>query len=324
MGHEVTNVEGTRARHHGKRLSNLFWTYLPNAFPALAKGMFRETVRTAEAVQPHLLLVTYGIMPPEVVGDLKRACSGRVVCWFTDPMTNLHRCYLPASAFDAVFLKEPFLVHVLREKLGLNAFYLPECCNPLWHKRVRLTDEDLGKYECDLAAQGSLHYYRARMLEIFEEYDLKIWGRNCPPWIASASRSHCTRHYIAEKDKAKALGATKIVVNTMQYSEIEGVNCTLFEAAGCGAFQIADWKPALPDLFEPEREIVTFQTRQELKEKVDYYLAHPQERQEIADRAHARAHREHTYEVRLRRMLEILGLTSRPPATPELTTPQAQ
>jgi spore maturation protein CgeB len=96
----------------------------------------------------------------------------------------------------------------------------------------------------------------------------------------------------------------------MFYSEVEGVNCTLFEAAGCGAFQISDWKPSLPELFEPEREVVTFRTRQELKAKVDYYLAHPAERQEIADRAYARAHREHTYEKRLEKMLEILGLRS--------------
>jgi spore maturation protein CgeB len=64
----------------------------------------------------------------------------------------------------------------------------------------------------------------------------------------------------------------------------------------------------LAELFEPEREIVTFRIREELKEKVDYYLEHPEERNAIPDRAYARAHREHTYEIRLRKMFEILGL----------------
>jgi spore maturation protein CgeB len=98
-------------------------------------------------------------------------------------------------------------------------------------------------------------------------------------------------------------------VNTMYLAEVEGVNCRLFEAAGCGAFQIADWKPALPELFEPEREIVTSRSREELREKVDYYLARPEERRAIADRAYARAHREHTYEIRLQQMFESLGLS---------------
>jgi spore maturation protein CgeB len=319
MGHEVINVEGTRFRHHGRRLPNLWWTYVPKAFPALEKRIFGEVVRAAAAVQPDLVLVTYGIMPPEVVEDVRKACKGKVVCWFIDPVTSLYRCYLLASQFDAVFLNEPFLVRVLRGKLGLKAFYLPECCNPLWHKRVSLTGEDRRKYECDLTAQGTLHYYRARMLEVFADYDLKIWGRNCPSWIASRSTSHCTHHYIAERDKAKALGAAKIVVNIMYYSGIEAVNCTLFEAAGCGAFQIADWRPCLPDLFEPEREIVTFHTREELKEKVDYYLTRPEKCSEIADRAYTRAHREHTYEVRLKKMFEVLGLSSEAVPIPEST-----
>jgi len=311
MGHEVATVQGTRMRHHGGKLPNLFWGYVPKAFPALERRIFSDIIRTAEAVQPDLVLVTYGILPPEVVCDLKSVCGGKIVCWYTDSIMDPHRQYLVASSFDAIFLKEPFLVRGLRDKLGLNAFYLPECCNPAWHKHLELSDDERMKYGCDLAAQGSLHYYRARMLEIFEEYDLKIWGRNRPAWLKSPIKGRYTNCYVAELEKAKALLSAKIVLNTVHYSEIEGVNCTLFEAAGCGAFQIADWKPALPDLFEPEREIVTFRTRRELKEKVDYYLGHPDERQAIADRAYARAHREHTYEKRLQEMFEVLGFSAK-------------
>jgi spore maturation protein CgeB len=146
------------------------------------------------------------------------------------------------------------------------------------------------------------------MLDGLTNYDVKIWGRNSPPWLRSSARSKYTGHYLAEEEKARAFGAAKIFVNTMHYSEIEGVNCTLFEAAGCGAFQIADWKPTLHELFEEESEIVTFRTAHELKDKVGYYLARPEERREIADRACARAHRAHTYEVRLKRMFEVLGI----------------
>lgn len=247
-------------------------------------------------------------MPPQVVGKLREECGAKVAGWFTDPITNLHRQYLLASPFDALFLKEPFLVRTLKEKLGLNAHYLPEACNPQWHEHTVLTSAESATYGCDVAAVGTFHYYRARMLEEFEGYDLKIWGSNCPPWISSPIKDCYTHRYVAEEEKAKAYVSAKVLINTMFYGEIEGVNCTLFEAAGCGAFQIADWKPSLPELFEPEREVVTFRTRQELKAKVNYYLAHPAERREIADRAYARAHSEHTYARRLEKMLEILGL----------------
>ncbi len=308
MGHEAVGVDGTRTFHHQSRLPHLFWAYVPKVAPALERSVFRGVVRAARELQPRLVLVTYGIMPPQIVRELRDSCAAKVACWFTDAITSLYRMYLVASAFDACFLKEPFLVRVLRDKLGLNTHYLPECCNPLWHRRVPLSEQDRSRYGCDLAAMGGLHYYRARMLEAFEGCDLKIWGRNCPSWVGSKSRKAYTHQYVAEEEKARALRAASIVVNTMNYAEIEGVNCCLFEAAGCGAFQIADDKPALAELFEPEQEIVTFRTQRELKEKVDYYLGYPEERQAIADRAYLRAHREHTYEIRLKTILRAFDL----------------
>lgn len=308
MGHEVTVRLGTKGAGQRLKLCRLLWSYFLRAFPALENLAHRSLVRTARQVQPDLVLVTYSKIPPQIIRELKNTCPGRVVCWFADPIIELYRFYLIASPFDAWFVKEPFLARSLKDKLGLDAHYLPECCNPIWHRRVPLSPEDRLRYGCDVAAMGNLHYYRARMLEPFQNYDIRVWGNNCPGWLESGVRHHYTNQYVAEQEKAKALLGSKIVINTMKFLEIEAVNCSLFEVAGCGAFQIADWKPALPELFQPESEIVTFRTGGELKEKVDYYLAHPEERHEIADRAYARAHREHTYEIRLKKMFEVLGV----------------
>jgi spore maturation protein CgeB len=309
MGHTVICEAGMRFRHHGNRYLNAFWRELDAGFPAVELSYFEGLLRRARKLQPELVLVTHPRVPPQVVARLKQSCSGKVVCWFSDQIMGLYRHYLVAAPYDAVFLKEPFLVRAFREKLGMNAHYLPECCNPVWHKRMCLTEEERARYGCDLAALGTLHYWRAALLKPFPDYDLKIWGPDPPSYIDSALRKKYTNHYVTREGTSKALQAAKVVINTVGYWEIEGVNCTLFVAAGCGAFQIAECKPALPELFEPEREIVTYRTGQELKEKVDYYLAHPEERAEISERSYARAQREHTYELRLKRMFDILGLT---------------
>ena len=306
MGHLVTNVSTSRAHHNQSRVFQAFWIYAPKAFPLLERAAYDKLVKTVSANQPELVLLTQGL-PPQVLNQLRDVSASKLVCWFTDPVANFYRGYLIAGWYDAIFLKEPHIVPLLRDKLGLNAHYLPEACNPLWHTAVTLSEPDRREFGCDLTAIGSLHYYRARMLEQFASYDLKIWGNTCPSWVESSSRAKYQNRLVAEQTKAKAVRAAKIVLNTMNYTEIEGVNCTLFETAGCGGFQIADLKPTLPFLFEPEREIVTFQTRAELKEKVDFYLAHPQERLAIAERAYNRAQRDHTYEQRLRALLSVLG-----------------
>jgi len=309
MGHTVL-VARKRLAH---RWLNQYWIRALNIIRDLRpveRRSHSNLVRQAENFHPDLVLVTNGLLPPDVVARLRSATGAKVAFWYCDPVANLGRQYPLGSQFDAWFFKEPYMAVTFRTKMGINAHYLPEACNPLWHHRVELTESDRSRYGCDLTTAGNLYYYKAKILETFANYDMKIWGVGYAHWLGSSLRKCWPCVFVAELEKAKAFNAARIVLNPMNYAEIEGVNCRLFEAAGCGAFQITDWKPSLPQSFEPEREIVTFHTLQELKEKVDYYLARPQERLEIADRAYARAHREHTYERRLEKMFEILGLGS--------------
>jgi len=38
------------------------------------------------------------------------------------------------APYDAIFFKEPHVVNNLRATLDLPVYYLPECCNPRWHR----------------------------------------------------------------------------------------------------------------------------------------------------------------------------------------------
>ena len=169
---------------------------------------------------------------------------------------------------------------------------------------LNLKEEKI-KYGCDITIVCNMYPYRVNLIEQFSDYHFKIWG-NFPQWLNTKLRYNFQGEFLTEEDKAKAFIGAKIVINTLHYAEIEGVNARLFEAAGCGAFQIIDKKPALEDLFKEGEEIITFETKKELKEKVDYYLSRPEERLRISEAAYNRAHKEHTYLNRLKLMLEIV------------------
>lgn len=312
MGHTVYAFDDRPVRWHPNEPWVPLWTVAGRAFPGLGKGRERRLGRVAREFHPDLVLFASSGPAPDTVREIRSETQAKIALWFPDHLGNLGRQHMLAADYDAWFFKDPYMARTFREKLALNAHYLPEACHSLWHRKVELTPEDRAKYGCDLTTASNMYYYRARTLEMFAGYDLKIWGSSWPRWLSSPLHKQYPGIYVAEERKSLAFHAAKIVLNTMHYAEIEGVNCRLFEAAGCGAFQIADWKPALPELFVPEREIVTFRTRRELKEKVDYYLAHPEERREIAERAYARAHRDHIYEVRLERIFAILGLLPQP------------
>jgi len=62
----------------------------------------------------------------------------------------------------------------------------------------------------------------------------------------------------------------------------------------------------LPEFFTPDKELATFTSLAEAREKISYYLAHDQERRHIAQTARKRVLREHTYAHRLAAALEII------------------
>ena len=263
--------------------------------------------RNVISARPDLFISLWTYLRPEAVKEIRDA-GIKAVFLYPDYLGNLDRQYPLLAPYHLLFFKDPYMVRVFREKAGIPAHYLPEACNPMWHRPVELTESERSRYECDVTTASNMYPYRLRVMEsLGSEYDIKLWGPPWPVWLNSGLSRYWAGSDVRELEKAKAFIGARIVLNVMHYGEIEGVNCRTFEAAGCGAFQIADWKPALPELFEPDKEIVTFTNREELKDKVDYYLRHAATRKQIAEAGQMRAHRDHTYENRICDILTLVG-----------------
>lgn len=293
----LTNTKNVYAR--------LLASYARKAFPGLEPFAQRSMLKVALQFDPDLIINTHSGVSPEAIASLKNQTNALIVCWYTDSIANLSRQYLLASDYDIWFFKEPYMVNYFKKKLGLNTRYLPEACNPIWHCPTTVIDEhEYNKYKADISLAGNMYYYRSTLLEELSECDIKIWGPIFPSWLNSPTRKYFQNEYLTRINKAKAFGLAKVNLNTTHYTEIDGVNCRLFEIAGCGGFQIVDLKSSIVDLFEVGKEIETFESIGELKEKVAYYLDHEKERKDIAINSYKRAHKDHTYEIRLRALIE--------------------
>ncbi len=281
--------------------------YLTRLFPAFERMLSDRLVQNVISFSPDLIISTNAGTPPSAVETIKKRLTAPFACWFTDHIASLGRQYLLAAPYDMLFLKEPFMVELFASKLSKKTFYLPEACNPTWHIPVNLTDEQRAFYEADICVAGNIYYYRALILEQLMNYKIKIWGPMFPVWLNSKTKSLFQGCYLTRLDKARAFRAARINLNTLTPAEIYGVNCRAFEIAGCGGFQIVDYKPSLEELFDVGMEIETYRTIGELKEKVAYYLNRADERDEIAHRGCLRAHKDHTYENRLNTMFTAIG-----------------
>lgn len=84
----------------------------------------------------------------------------------------------------------------------------------------------------------------------------------------------------------------------------------LFESTGRGGFTIYPRIKGLEEYFT-EEEIVWYEhgNLKDLKQKIDYYLTHDDEREAIRLRGHERTKRDHTYVNRWKTILEELGIS---------------
>lgn len=84
------------------------------------------------------------------------------------------------------------------------------------------------------------------------------------------------------------------------------VNMRIFEALGSGCFLLTEHFDGIQRYFEPGKELVTFKNKDDLIEKIRYYLNNPFERRAIASRGQARCHRDYNMEKQAQKLDAII------------------
>lgn len=100
---------------------------------------------------------------------------------------------------------------------------------------------------------------------------------------------------------------SKINLNLTNKPISSGLPLRCFDIMGSGGFMLSNYQPEIPELFEPDYEVVMYESMPDLIEKAGYYLSHDEERQAIARRGYEKVKQYHSYEVKLRQMFEMAG-----------------
>lgn len=104
----------------------------------------------------------------------------------------------------------------------------------------------------------------------------------------------------------KVFQASKINLNITMRPIETGLSLRIWDILGCGGFLLTNYQAEIPDYFEIGRDLETYESLEELEEKVHYYLSHEEERVEIAINGYEKVANYHTYETRLAQMIKVL------------------
>ncbi len=104
----------------------------------------------------------------------------------------------------------------------------------------------------------------------------------------------------------KVFYGSKINLNFTIPNIKSGIPLRVWDVLGAGGFLITNYQPELELYFEPDKDLVIFESKQDLAQKVSYYLEHEEQRRKIAENGYKKVKLNHSYKQRIAQMLEIL------------------
>ncbi len=208
------------------------------------------------------------------------------VLWATDIYRFDQRKFILwiKDDFDYIFSSQKNFLEVFKPK---SVYWLPYGCATEVHKKF-----DLPKiYDVVFVGNTNPKVYpeRVRLLKLIgEKFNLKVFSGRYG------------------EEMSKIYSQAKIVFNKSAGGEI---NMRVFETLATGSLLLTDrLKPeaGLEEIFQDKKHLVLYEDEIDLLEKIDYYLTHESEREEIALAGYKEVLAKHTYEQRVKEMLRIV------------------
>lgn len=121
--------------------------------------------------------------------------------------------------------------------------------------------------------------------------------------IPSVHNLGCINYF---EEMPLAFRYAKINLNISLRTIQNGIPLRCFDIMGAGGFLLTNYQMDFTPLFEAGEDYVCYNSREDLYDKVCYYLEHEEERKQIAKNGHDKVLKYHSYVHRLKEMLEIV------------------
>lgn len=160
-----------------------------------------------------------------------------------------------------------------------NWNYLPHAYDPKTHYA-----REIDFYQqCDVMMMATGWAERQKLFEEvnWDGIDFRLYG--IWPMIGDDSPIHKYLWPICVENPnlPELYSAAKICLNVHRHGDgAISLNPRSYEVAACGAFQLSDFRPELPDVFGDS--VPTFSDAKDLEQQIRYYLGHEDERLRLA------------------------------------------
>ena len=264
----------------------------------------RRLIRTVKKYKPWLVFsVKAENIQPETIKEIRK--SGVITAlFFIDFMDHWELIKRMAPAYDYFFSQDHVILKRLCEELGLrNSFYMAHSTEPMADPFINRENQ----YDISFIGQYNSQQYpnREKYLQSIGDLDLNIWGTE--GWAKTPLAKLFHGRSIGDQ-RYDIYSHSKIVLDiNWDLMLVEGLSNRSFEIAGCGAMFMTDYvREDIKRAYTENKEVVLFRDEQELREKIKYYLKHDDEREKIAQAGYQKTVANHTYNNRMKQLIDTI------------------
>jgi spore maturation protein CgeB len=294
---ETSIARAARELGHDCRLVNVVtWTRYAGPFAP------RAIRYAAESYDPDFVVLTrHAILTGE--GELRALLRGRRAAFWYFDLPPRPQVLALARLVGSMYVTSPGQVEHYRAAGVDEVRFLPQGVDPVRDRPARSTPPEL---VCDASFVGSGQYpHRYAVLRaVGAACRLQIRG---PRWQGAPAELpvvggpvHGRRLRQVIRGAAISLGAN---ASAEQDTEPASASNRMWRILGGGGFYMGQHVPEIDAFAADRRHCVWYRSAEQAAELARHYLAHPDERQRIADAGRAHALEHHTYARRLELLL---------------------
>ncbi len=204
------------------------------------------------------------------------------------------------NLYDYVFFASEKMKREIGSLIQPDSGVLLQCVDD---EVMKYEEKNQKEYEL-LFVGNSRHVYRQILQDLLPTtHKLSVYGRH---WEEFPVQEYVVADYMDNDKVGQAYHDAKILLNDhwddMRDSGI--ISNRIFDALAVKSFIISDYIPEMDIVFDGA--VVTYQGKEDLQQKVEYYLKHPDECEQLALKGQKIVLENHTFAVRCKQIVEVI------------------
>ncbi len=286
LGHEVEVFDNTDRTLH-------------ESFPALNEALLLKV----EQFQPQIVFAVQMLYEiwTETWDLIRKTGRTKVVNWATDDSWK----YRQFSRFLAPHFDAFATTYADKREAYLQDGY-DSVALTQWAANAATFRPPLPASECKYPVSfvGSSYGRRSEFIRFLKRngIDVQCFGHG---WPGGAVDSSVIPEIVRGSVVSLNFSGSGILLENLRPMQRQ-VKARIFEVPGMGGFLLTEWAPSLEMFYDLNNEIDTFQNRSQLLERIRFHLANPEQRDYRALAAYQRTCREHTYDLRMKELIDFV------------------